>query len=292
MSSLLFESPSGASLADRAYLSVRTLILKGTYPLGVTLVRRDLAQQFGMSIVPVAEALARLDAEGLVENRPRVGTIVSVPTPAQIRGRWVVREALEAQAARLFAQRASPEERSRLWGLAEEFDREDDGMGGRTDIDPETLFEHRCRHMRLHLQIPESAGAPELRKAIELNHVVLFHWMHNRTLYDPRCPTAGTAILRTVPLLPRIRRGSGCGDAKPRKRSPGAADEGKPGRFPDDRCRTDGRRPRHAPGAAAVTRKPRRKHHYAARSHTQVRCSGHRPTLARPKSAIITCPRA
>jgi DNA-binding GntR family transcriptional regulator len=176
-------SRPGNSLADQAYGSIRTLILKGTYRLGATLVRRDLAKQFGMSIVPVAEALARLEAEGLVENRPRVGTIVSVPTPAQIRGQWLVREALEAQAARLFAQRASPEERSRLWRLAEEFDREDESLGGGTNVDPETLFEHRCRHVDLHLQIPQSAGVPELRKAIELNHVMLFHWMHNRSMY-------------------------------------------------------------------------------------------------------------
>jgi DNA-binding GntR family transcriptional regulator len=172
-----------SSLADRAYLSIRTLILKGTYPLGATLVRRDLADQFGMSVVPIAEALARLESEGLVENRPRVGTIVFVPTPAQIRGQWVVREALEVQAARLFAQRASPEQRDRLWGLAEEFDLEHEHLGGLPEIDPETLFEHRCRHMRFHLQIPQSAGAPELREAIERNHVILFYWMHNQSMY-------------------------------------------------------------------------------------------------------------
>lgn len=183
MSSTTSSAKSGTSLADRAHSSIRTLILKGTYPLGATLVRRDLAEQFGMSIVPVAEALARLEAEGLVENRPRVGTIVSVPTPAQIRGQWVVREALEVQAARLFVQKAGPEERERLWGMAEEFDLEHERLGGRPDIDPETVFEHRCRHMRLHLQIPESAGVPELRRAIELNQFVLFHWMHNQTLY-------------------------------------------------------------------------------------------------------------
>jgi DNA-binding GntR family transcriptional regulator len=171
------------SLADRAYTSIRTLILKGIYPLGATLVRRDLAAQFGMSIVPVAEALARLEAEGLVENRPRVGTIVSVPTPAQIRGQWLVREALEVQAARLFAQRAGPKEREGFLEMAEEFDREHARLGGLPDADDEAVFEHRSRHMYLHLQIPESAGLPELRKAIELNHVVLFPWIHNQALY-------------------------------------------------------------------------------------------------------------
>jgi DNA-binding GntR family transcriptional regulator len=187
MSSPILESQPGtasaAPLSDRAYHSIRTLILKGAFPLGSTLVRRDLAEQFGMSVVPVAEALARLEAEGLVENRARVGTIVFVPTPAQIRGHWVVREALESQAARLFAQRAGGEARSRIWALAEEFDLEHERLDGLPDIEAETLFEHRCRHMRLHLEIPASAGVPELRKAIELNHVVLFYWMHNQAMY-------------------------------------------------------------------------------------------------------------
>jgi DNA-binding GntR family transcriptional regulator len=187
MSSTCFSPPFGtqlaAPLADRAYDSIRLSILKGTYPLGTTLVRRDLAERFGMSVVPVAEALARLEAEGLVENRPRVGTIVFVPTPAQIRGRWVVREALEVQAARLFAQRAGVEAREKLRRLAEEFDLEHEDLGRLASIDPETMFEHRCRHMRLHLQIPESAGVPELAKAIELNQVVLFYWIHDQAAY-------------------------------------------------------------------------------------------------------------
>lgn len=180
---LKLEAPPGAPLADRAYFSIRTLILKGIYPIGATLVRRDLAQQFGMSVVPIAEALAHLEAEGLVENRPRVGTIVFVPSPAQIRGHWVVREALEAEAARLFARRASPAGRDRLWALAEEFDLEHERLAKLPAVDPEMLFEHRCRHMRLHLQIPEGAGVPELRKAIESNHVLLFYWTHNQAMY-------------------------------------------------------------------------------------------------------------
>lgn len=189
MPSPLSAPQSETSLADRAYYSIRTLILKGTYRLGSTLARRDLARQLGMSIVPVAEALARLEVEGLVVNRPRVGTIVPVPTPAQIRGQWLVREALESQAARLFARRASAEERSKFWRMAEEFDLEDESLSAQAETNPETMFKHRCRHMEVHLQIPESAGAAELRKAIALNHVMLFHWMHNLSVCDRPPPS-------------------------------------------------------------------------------------------------------
>lgn len=177
------EAPPGASLSDQAYYSIRRSILKGTYPMGTTLVRRDLAKEFGMSVVPVAEALAHLEAEGLVENRPRVGTIVFVPTPAQIRGHWVVREALEVQAARLFALQATQTDRAKLWQAAEEFDLEHEQLGHLPEVDPDIVFAHRCRHLQFHLQIPESAGVPELRTAIERSYVRLFYWIHNQTMY-------------------------------------------------------------------------------------------------------------
>jgi DNA-binding GntR family transcriptional regulator len=179
----VIESSPAESLADRAYHSIRTLILKGRYPLGSTLVRKDLAEQFGMSVVPVTEALARLEAEGLVQNRARVGTLVFVPTPAQIRGRWQVREALEVHAARLFAQRAGAEARDTLGRLAEEFDLEHERLATLPEVDQEVLFQHRWRHMELHLYVPDAAGVPELRQAIEMNHVVLFYWMHNQAMY-------------------------------------------------------------------------------------------------------------
>jgi DNA-binding GntR family transcriptional regulator len=179
----VLQALEGSSLAEQAYYSIRTSILKGAYQIGTILVRRDLAEQLGMSVAPVAEALAHLEAEGLVESRPRVGTIVFVPTLAQIRGHWVVREALEPHAARLFARRASPAQRDLLWSLAEQFDLQHEALSRASEVDPEKVFAHRCLHMRLHLQVPESAGVPELRQAIERNHVLLFYWMHNQSMY-------------------------------------------------------------------------------------------------------------
>ena len=60
-----------------------------------------------MSLLPVAEAIQRLATDGLVESRPRIGTRVCLPTAQDIRERYEVREALESQSARLFAEKAS-----------------------------------------------------------------------------------------------------------------------------------------------------------------------------------------
>ena len=61
-----------------------------------------------MSVLPVSEALRRLEEDGLVESRPRAGTRVRVPSESDVRDLYELREALESQAARLFAERATP----------------------------------------------------------------------------------------------------------------------------------------------------------------------------------------
>ena len=104
------------SLAARAYLKIRNQILKGELPVGMALARRKLAAALNISVPPVSEALQRLEREGLVECKPRVGTRVRVPTRRDIEDRSLVREALETQAARLFAERATPAEKRNCAG--------------------------------------------------------------------------------------------------------------------------------------------------------------------------------
>src|SRR5439155_20440023 len=76
---------SQLSLADRAYYSILDQMLRGSLPVGSVVSRRNLAEQFQMSLVPVAEALQRLEIEGLVESRPRAGTRVEAPSADEIR---------------------------------------------------------------------------------------------------------------------------------------------------------------------------------------------------------------
>src|SRR5665213_991976 len=107
-------SAPSKSLSGEAYSNVRQRILRGELKLGQVISRRTLASEMGMSFLPVSDALLRLEVEGLLESRPRAGTRVRIPTPQDVEGHYVVREALEMQAARLFAERATPEERTDL----------------------------------------------------------------------------------------------------------------------------------------------------------------------------------
>jgi DNA-binding GntR family transcriptional regulator len=160
------------SLAQQAYELVRAAILKGDLPLGAPLSRRKLAEHLGMSFLPVSEALQRLETDGLVESRPRVGTRVRVPTAQDIRGHYVIREALETQSARLYAEKASPVERRELQELAARLDA--------MYADPKKdLFETFSAHERLHRRIAECTGCPMLVEAIEKNHVLILNWHYN-----------------------------------------------------------------------------------------------------------------
>lgn len=164
------------SLATRAYLEIRNQILKGELPVGVALSRRKLATELNISVPPVMEALQRLEREGLVESRPRVGTRVRVPTRQDIEDRSLVREALETQAARLFAERATAAEKKELRQMGRRVDQLYAACEKSAD-DREFLFSVNTYHMKLHLHIAECARCPALRDAIEKEQVLIFNWL-------------------------------------------------------------------------------------------------------------------
>lgn len=104
----------GGRSADRVYEYVRSEILDGTLAPGDRLLEEALAERLGVSRTPVREAIARLEAERLVERAPRVGLIVPTISRNEIEDIYAVREVLEGLAARLCARTASTSERRQL----------------------------------------------------------------------------------------------------------------------------------------------------------------------------------
>jgi DNA-binding GntR family transcriptional regulator len=176
-----------ASLAEQAYLSVRERILKGELRLGAALSRRKLASALGMSLIPVSEALQRLETEGLVESTPRVGTRVYMPTIDDIRERYVVREALESQSARLCSEKATVRDRKELCRMAEHMDALFNRRSSIED-DPEFMFAVQSYHFHLHMRIAESTGCRPLVKLIEQTHVLMFNWVWDIAARRPALP--------------------------------------------------------------------------------------------------------
>jgi DNA-binding GntR family transcriptional regulator len=163
----------GASLAHEAYLQIRERILRGQIPMGGVISRRQLAKELGMSFVPVTEAVQRLESEGLVESKPRVGTRVRIPTPSDIRERYIIREALETQSARLFCERASQSERRGLLDMAHRLDKEAEQVSA----DPTAQYAFQSFHLQFHMQIAHWAGSTLLTEMLEKNQLLVFNWL-------------------------------------------------------------------------------------------------------------------
>lgn len=100
---------------------LRDAILDGDRAPGSKLTERDLAAEFGVSRVPVRDALKILDSEGLVELRPRTWAIVREFTDADLADLDEVREVLEPMVFRLAAERHRRDGLQQLWAaLADE----------------------------------------------------------------------------------------------------------------------------------------------------------------------------
>lgn len=164
-------------LAGKACDLLRAAILDGRLPPGAPLSRRRLAEQFGVSPVPIGDALARLQAEGLVESRPRAGTRVRIATTEEIHGNYVLREALETHSARLFAEGAKPRYRTRLLAAAERLDMAYNRLAKAGNYTPESHARVERIHTAFHMLIAEATEVPVLKTSIERSRVLLFNWL-------------------------------------------------------------------------------------------------------------------
>jgi DNA-binding GntR family transcriptional regulator len=71
------QAPKRQLLREDAFTAIRTAIVDGTLEPEERLVDAELSEWLGVSRTPIREALARLDAAGLVQTRPGRYTIVS-----------------------------------------------------------------------------------------------------------------------------------------------------------------------------------------------------------------------
>ena len=71
------------SKSQQAYEAVKARIVDGAYSPGYRLVLAKIAEDLGFSVVPVREAIRRLEAEGLVTFERNVGATVSGIDPTE-----------------------------------------------------------------------------------------------------------------------------------------------------------------------------------------------------------------
>ncbi|MCX4810296.1 GntR family transcriptional regulator [Streptomyces sp. NBC_01239] len=157
MSSMTKIEPLGA-VRERVLANLRQEIIAGRLGPGDRLVERELAERFGVSRVPVREAIRALVAEGFVHFETPRRAVVRPLTPNDVQELFELREALEVYAAGLAASRATPEE---LAEVAELLDR----AAAATEAgDAEVITDINSR---LHDSIVTMAGNTLLTAALE-----------------------------------------------------------------------------------------------------------------------------
>ena len=105
-------TPSAAppdTLTDFVTEQLRNRIVLGTLPPGRKLPVYELAQELGVSRVPLREAVRQLEAESLVDNLPRRGTVVRPLTEEDLRDSFEILDTIEVIAVRRAAESAPDE---------------------------------------------------------------------------------------------------------------------------------------------------------------------------------------
>lgn len=100
------ESP-GLSQSETAYDRLYAAIQDGTFRPGDRLRETDISDRIGLSRTPVRDALRRLETEGIVEHRPRLGAVIRTLGHAEVVELYEMRVVLERTAAEMAATHAS-----------------------------------------------------------------------------------------------------------------------------------------------------------------------------------------
>ncbi|KWA09426.1 GntR family transcriptional regulator [Burkholderia territorii] len=86
------------STADAVAASLREMIINGELQAGERLVERDLAERFGISRIPMREAIQRLEREGLLDIFRNRGAVVRMLSASDVQEIYDMRTLLEGDA--------------------------------------------------------------------------------------------------------------------------------------------------------------------------------------------------
>lgn len=142
------------SLQEEVYRRLRRLIFDRGLETEALKVRQ-LADEFGVSPMPVREALRRLEADGLVIFTPNRSIVLSKPSLKEVEGIFEVRLRLEPFAGYRAASRISTEDLRRLDRLRSELDDFSDGN------------RWRANNAEFHRTIVKACGIPKLVAIID-----------------------------------------------------------------------------------------------------------------------------
>ncbi|MEN8896635.1 MAG: GntR family transcriptional regulator [Yoonia sp.] len=98
--------PSEMSQGGIAFAKLMAAIAAGEFQPGDRLREVDIAERLGLSRTPIREALRRLEAENIIEHRPRIGAVIRTLDRTEVVELYEMRLVLERTAAQLAAKHA------------------------------------------------------------------------------------------------------------------------------------------------------------------------------------------
>ncbi|MGE3803896.1 MAG: GntR family transcriptional regulator [Gemmataceae bacterium] len=147
-------------LRNQAYEQLQRQILSGALPPGSQVSELSLAKQMGLSRTPVREAVRRLVHEGLLEQRPRAGTVVRTFGAQDIIELYELRQALECFAVEQAAARISTDDLDALGRLCEQIRRQVDELkkSKKRAVDAAGLKRLLAADLAFHMILVRAAG--------------------------------------------------------------------------------------------------------------------------------------
>ncbi|MDX3974024.1 GntR family transcriptional regulator [Shinella sp.] len=145
------------NLSEQVYGTIRASLMDGRYEPGERLTIASLADQLGVSITPVREAIFRLVTERALEMRAATSIQVRSLTASELREIQLIRHHLEGEAAAQAALKISRENLTALDALQADF-------SNAAASDP---LEASRFNREFHFRLAEAAEMPMLYSTIE-----------------------------------------------------------------------------------------------------------------------------
>lgn len=154
---------------------LREAIFRGVLRSGQQLQQDLLAAQFGVSRIPVREALRQLEAAGLVTVYPHRGAVVSALSAQEVEEIYEIRVALECLALRLAIPHLAAGDLKRAEKIIHEIDRvEDIGRWSELNLDFHATLYASAKRPRL-LSLIHT-----LRMNVDRYHRIYISLMHHK----------------------------------------------------------------------------------------------------------------
>ena len=145
--------------SDQAYKIIKKAILEGQLKPGEKLRKRSMAAFCKVSIIPIVDALNRLEIEGFVESTPYNGSRVVSLDEKRLADMYVLREAIEVQIVRMLCFILGLAEGEILLDMAKRID----SMAGQQEKPPD----YDDQHYQFHKRLAENTGSRNLMEAVE-----------------------------------------------------------------------------------------------------------------------------